>query len=390
MLVRSALVLKLLTHHATGALAAAATCSLPEQIGGERNWDYRYAWVRDSSFTIQALYNLGRAEEGHAFFTWLRRTCQRHGDPADMRLMYGLKGNPVPPERLLEHLEGYRGSNPVRVGNAAAHQQQHDIYGECVNAYHSLVSDGSHIAADEWQFVSALVDHACRIWREPDSGIWEVRTAPRHFVHSKLMCWVAADRGARMAAQRGDKAAAGRWQQEADAIKAAILSDGFSQRRNSFRQCFGADDLDASTLLIPVLGLVAGDSPQMLGTLDAVGRELRHGPFLLRYVSDDGVRGGEGCFILCSFWLVQALAAAGRVDEAEELLDQVVGFASPLGLLSEEIAPHSHELLGNFPQAFSHVGIISSIIAIGRAKGKPVSGEQDVQVSRQPRQTKAH
>lgn len=363
--VRSGLVLKLLAHRESGAIAAAATTSLPEEIGGVRNWDYRFAWIRDAAFTAEALFALGHREEALAYFRFLREICHSclgYPEPRDIAVLYGLHGEPGGGERVLEHLEGYRGSRPVRVGNAAATQRQLDIYGELVNAmYDSCCRRDEPFLPLDWRFIRSVADHVCDVWDTPDRGIWEVRGPDRHFTHSKLMCWVALDRAIRLAEERRLQAPVARWRRARATIRDAILTCGFSRRLNSFVQAFDSEQLDAAALLIPRYGFLPGDDPRMLGTIEAVSRELTaDGGLVYRYQADDGLPWGEGAFVLCSFWLVDALALAGRGDRAEELLLSVLRHASPLGLLAEEIDPASGELRGNFPQAFSHIGLINS------------------------------
>ncbi|MBI2402697.1 MAG: glycoside hydrolase family 15 protein [Gemmatimonadetes bacterium] len=367
--VRSGLVLKLLTHPESGAIAAAATTSLPEEIGGVRNWDYRFAWIRDAAFTAQALFALGHREEALGYFRFLRQICHScpgYHEPGDIAVLYGLHGEPGGGERLVEHLEGYRGSRPVRVGNAAATQRQLDIYGELANSmYQSCCRRGEPFSPLDWRFIRSVADYVCDVWDTPDRGIWEVRGPDRHFTHSKLMCWVALDRAIRMAGERALGAPPARWRRARRAIRDAILTRGFSRRLNSFVQAFDSAQLDAATLLIPRYGFLPGDDPRVLGTIEAVSRGLTaDGGLVYRYQADDGLPGGEGAFVLCSFWLVDALALSGQRDRAEELFVSVLRHASPLGLFAEEIDPASGELRGNFPQAFSHIGVINSALCL--------------------------
>ncbi len=370
--VRSELVLKLLAHHETGAIAAALTTSLPEEIGGERNWDYRYAWIRDASFTVHALYHLGHHRHLHHFLEWLRDGVLRDAPLDTLRVLYTLHGDEPPEEHVLEHLEGYRGSRPVRVGNAAADQHQLDIYGELLDAAYQVWRYGVETPSpDLGRFLSAVADHVCEVWPEPDFGIWEVRTEPRHFVYSKVMCWVALDRAVRLAEDlrhplRGD---VGRWRRARDEVRASILQNGVDGDRGTFVQAYGTRDLDAALLLIPILGFLPIDDPRVTRTIAAIEDQLVEGDLVVRYLSADGLRGGEGAFTWCTFWLVDCLAMQGRFDEAEEMYDRILSRANPLGLFSEEIHKGTGELLGNFPQAFTHIGVINSALFLNRMRG---------------------
>lgn len=368
--VRSGLVLKLLTHPETGAIAAAPTTSLPEVIGGVRNWDYRFAWIRDASFTVQSLHSLGHVEEALQYFQWLRGLCRQFGEHEDhlhIQVMYGLHGGQDLEERELHHLSGYRNSAPVRVGNAAAQQVQLDVYGELVNAFYETRRYGEDTSQSDWQFIRRIANSASRAWNTEDSGIWEVRGGPRHFTYSKLMCWVALDRSIKMAEKQGFDAPLQQWKETRKAIRQAILKRGFNQRLNSFVQSFDSDVLDATSLLIPVMGFLPPDDPRVQGTIDATLNHLTDNALVYRYVGDDGLPGQEGTFVLCTFWLVDALVLAGQLDKAEELLLGILEHASPLGLLAEEIDPTSGNLLGNYPQAFSHIGLMNSALRLGWA-----------------------
>lgn len=370
--VRSGLLLKLLTHHDTGAIAAAPTTSLPEVIGGVRNWDYRYAWIRDVSFTVQALYNLGHVQEALDYFRWLKdlcHTCGGYSDPAAIQIMYGLHGESQLEESELDHLAGYRNSTPVRIGNAAAQQRQLDVYGELVNVFYETSRFGENLSQVDWQFIRKIADHVCQVWDRRDAGIWEVRGALKHFTYSKLMCWVALDRALKMASNRGLAAPLSRWITTREAIRRAILERGFSRKLNSFVQAFDSEALDATSLLISILGFLPANDPRVQGTIEATLKHLTVDGLVYRYRGDDGLPGEEGVFVLCTFWLVDALTLSGRVEQAEELFADMLKYTGPLGLLAEQIDPVSGEQRGNYPQALSHIGLINSALYQGSAKG---------------------
>ncbi|MGB9979783.1 glycoside hydrolase family 15 protein [Methanobacterium sp.] len=371
---RSGLVLKLLTNPESGAIAAAATTSLPECIGGVRNWDYRYAWIRDSAYTIQALFHLEHIQESQDYMRWINSIIKQGTHPSDINIMYPLHKDENIEEQMLEYLSGYKQSSPVRIGNAAVNQKQLDIYGELINAIYDTTRYGKDISNETWEFIKNFVDYICEVWNTKDRGIWEVRGEPRHYVHSKLMCWVAVDRGIKIA-QFKDTEAAAHWKKTEKEIKIAILENGFNKKINSFVQSFDSDAIDATTLLIPRMGLLPYDDPRVQGTIEVVMKNLMTEKGLVyRYKNEDGLPGNEGCFALCSFWLVDSLALSGRLDEAMHIFVNVLRLMSPLGLLAEEIDPETGKLLGNFPQAFSHIGLVNSALYIGIARGRKHKG----------------
>jgi GH15 family glucan-1,4-alpha-glucosidase len=367
----SARVLKGLTYRPTGAIVAAPTTSLPETVGGERNWDYRYSWIRDASLTLEALYIGACSDEADEFISFMTSSA---GGGASLQIMYGIGGEHDLSERELPHLAGWRGSTPVRVGNGAWSQTQLDVYGELLNAFYLYRDKLGDLHMEIQAFVAHLADMAAAQWPETDAGMWEMRGEPRHHLSSKVLCWVALDRAVKLAPQLGAHAQTAHWSAVRDEIRAAILERGWSERRQAYAQSFDSDELDAAALLMPIVGFLPATDARMRSTIDAIARDLTENGLVLRYRNEeglnaDGLTGEEGTFVICSFWLVSCLAKAGEIDRAEELFAQLSGYANDVGLLAEEIDTVTGEQLGNFPQAFSHIGLITAAYEIDKARG---------------------
>ena len=371
----SSRVLKGLTYRPTGAIVAAPTTSLPETVGGERNWDYRFSWIRDSSLTLEALYIGACSDEAEDFVSFMTSSAGGRAGEGSLQIMYGIAGEHDLTERELPYLRGWRDSRPARVGNGAWGQTQLDVYGELLNSLWLYSERLGELHPEIQVFVADLADTAARRWKEADQGIWETRGEPRHHLSSKVLCWTALDRAVRLAPQLGEPAKVEEWSAARDEIRAAVLERGWSEKRGAFAQSFDSDELDAAQLLMPILGFLPATDDRMQSTIEAIAADLGEDGLMRRYRTDegqgvDGLSGGEGTFVICSFWLVSCLAKAGEVERAENLFDSLVGYANDLGLLAEEVDTKNDELLGNFPQAFSHAGLITAAYEIDKARSK--------------------
>jgi GH15 family glucan-1,4-alpha-glucosidase len=375
--VRSLITLKALTYRPTGGIVAAPTTSLPEFIGGVRNWDYRYCWLRDATFTLMALLECGYTDEAEAWRNWLLRAVA--GDPTKLQIMYGIAGERRLTELEVEWLAGYENSRPVRIGNAAHGQFQLDVYGEVVDVMFQARKAGLEPTAADWRLECALMRSVEKLWTEPDEGIWEVRGPRQHFVHSKVMAWVALDRVARSAQRCQLEGPTSHWWKLRDQVHETICREGFNTKLNAFVQAYGSDLLDASLLMIPLVGFLPPDDPRVRGTVEAICKHLMRDGFLQRYETSrtkDGLPPGEGAFLPCTFWLVDNLALQGRVDEAKELFERLLGLCNDVGLIAEEYDPSAKRLVGNFPQAFTHIGLVNSALNLFRASPGPAEQRQ--------------
>ena len=367
-LTRSLITLKALTYAPSGGIVASATTSLPEWIGGVRNWDYRFCWLRDATLTLLAFMNAGFYEEAIAWRQWLLRAVA--GRPEQAQIMYGIAGERRLVEWTVPWLKGFRNSAPVRIGNSAHSQLQLDVFGEMMDALHQARRSGIDQSDDGWAVQIAFLKHLESLWTEPDESIWEVRSGRRHFTYSKVMAWVAYDRAIKSAEEYGFEGPVDRWKELRTEIHADVCRKGYNARRGSFVQSYGSQELDASLLLLPTVGFLPPTDPRIVGTVEAIERELMHGGFVRRYdttSADDGLPPGEGVFLACSFWMVDAYVMLGRLDDAHAMFKRLVALCNDVGLLSEEYEPESKELLGNFPQAFSHVALVNSAFNLTRA-----------------------
>jgi GH15 family glucan-1,4-alpha-glucosidase len=366
----------MLTHEDTGGIVAAPTTSLPEEFGGERNWDYRYCWLRDAALTLGSLIEAGYTEEALLWRGWLLRAVA--GDPEDLQIMYAVDGARRLPEAVLDHLPGYEGSRPVRIGNAAVEQRQSDVLGEVMIALEHARDAGLEPDDHAWAMQRVLIQNLAKVWRAPDNGLWEIRGPLRHFTHSRVMVWAAFDRAVHAVEQHGLPGPVEEWRRIRAEVRAEVLEHGFDRARNSFTQHYDTTEVDASLLVLSQIGFIEGDDPRMLGTIAAVEEDLTRDGLVLRYRTEsgvDGIGGNEHPFLACSFWLVSAYAAAGRTADAHALFDRLVGLVNDVGLLSEEYDAARGRMAGNFPQAFSHLALVQAAFALARAHG-----QRDVEV----------
>ncbi|CAN5700761.1 glycoside hydrolase family 15 protein [soil metagenome] len=369
--IRSLITLRLLTHGGTGGIVAAVTTSLPEEIGGERNWDYRFCWLRDASLTLEALLESGYADEARLWRSWLLRAAA--GDPQDLQIMYAVDGGRDLLERTLDHLPGYAGSTPVRIGNGAVLQRQTDVLGEVMNALEMARDVGLDESDDSWSLQRNLVEELARHWDEPDNGLWEIRGPLRRFTHSRVMVWVAFDRAIEAVEKHGLEGPVEEWRTLRHKVREEVLEHGYDAKRNTFTQHYETDEFDASLLVMSDVGFIAGDDPRMLGTIAAIEEDLMRDGFLLRYRTEsgvDGLTGDEHPFLACSFWLVEAYALAGRLDDAHALMQRLLELPNDVGLLAEEYDPQHRRFIGNFPQAFSHLTLVGAANQLARADGE--------------------
>ena len=369
MLIRSLLVLKLLFFAPTGSMAAAATTSLPEAVGSERNWDYRFSWLRDASFALKALFTYGHHAEAISYEQWLYKTFKKSGSEK-LQIMYSLEGDSQLTEKKMDHLQGYKKSKPVRIGNLAYTQNQWDIYGEVMDIALRLSDYAEHLEESLWPFYKEICDLAIQNWRKPDRGIWEMRGEDTHYVYSKVMCWVAVDRGIQIAQRHKLQAPLEKWKAVRDQIKEDILENGFNTKMNSFVQSYGSEQLDASLLLLGMIGFLPIDDERIQGTIGACRDQLMDHGFMRRYMGSDNLEGTEGAFLLCNFWLVESLALSGQIEDAETILKKSMEASNSLGLFSEEYDPKEKQMLGNFPQAISHIGFINAVTTLNQVRIK--------------------